>query len=572
MPRTFTILLTLMLSLLPLTLRAADITTETLFTKKDRDIERQLKTMSLPDKIGQMIIAHFPAEFKGPEDKAYLKLSALVSSGKTGGIMFLKGNVSDAAFLANRFQLLAPYPLLISADMEKGLAMRIEGATEFAPSMALSATSDPSLVYRMAKVIAEEARALGIVHSYGPSTDLNINPDNPIINTRSYGDRVEQAVTMATAFIDGLQDNRVIATVKHFPGHGDVTVDSHLALPVLEADRKRLEELELKPFQAAIDHGVLSVMIGHLAVPEITESRVPATLSWGIVTGLLRKKMGFDGLVVTDALNMKALYEDYTLEEISVLAVEAGNDLLLFSPDPELTHKTVLDAVRSGRIPLQRIDDAVRRILQAKKWLGLDRQRIVNLDNIPHKIGISAHQDLARTITERSLTVVRDTGPNLPLRTDKSGNVIHIILEDKKHSLSGEEFEMNMKTAYQASTIRITPRSKEKDYRNALEKARLASAVVISSYVEVLTGSKALALNEMQESFVRTLSSVLPPSTPLIMISFGTPYLVRHFPDIPTYLCTYTSSPLSGEAVIKALEGKITPEGRLPVTLSASNE
>ncbi len=450
--------------------------------------------------------------------------------------------------------------------------MRIEGATEFAPSMALSATSDPSLVYRMAKVIAEEARALGIVHSYGPSTDLNINPDNPIINTRSYGDRVEQAVTMATAFIDGLQDNRVIATVKHFPGHGDVTVDSHLALPVLEADRKRLEELELKPFQAAIDHGVLSVMIGHLAVPEITGSRVPATLSWGIVTGLLRKKMGFDGLVVTDALNMKALYEDYTLEEISVLAVEAGNDLLLFSPDPELTHKTVLDAVRSGRIPLRRIDDAVRRILLAKKWLGLDRQRIVNLDNIPHKIGISAHQDLARTITERSLTVVRDTGPNLPLRTDKSGNVIHIILEDKKHSLSGEEFEMNMKTAYQASTIRITPRSKEKDYRNALEKARLASAVVISSYVEVLTGSKALALNEMQESFVRTLSSVLPPSTPLIMISFGTPYLVRHFPDIPTYLCTYTSSPLSGEAVIKALEGKITPEGRLPVTLSASNE
>ncbi len=572
MVRLITTLLLLVALCRPHILDAGENPAQKLFGNTSPLVERQLRTMSLSDKIGQMIIAHCPAEYRSSDDKYYQKLSVLISQGKVGGIMFLKGNTYDAAVLANRFQLLAPYPLLISADMEKGLAMRIEGATEFAPSMALSAVGDRDLVYSMAEAIAGEAKALGIFHSYGPSTDLNLNPDNPIINTRSYGDNIEKTISMANAFIDGLQDNGMIATVKHFPGHGDVTVDSHVDLPVLDGDRQRLDAFELKPFKAAIDHGVLSVMIGHLAVPKITGNLTPATLSWRIVTHLLRKELGFNGLIITDALNMKALYRDHTLEEISTLAVEAGNDLLLFSPDPELTHSTILRAVEEGKISEQRINDSVLRILAAKHWLGLDKRRIINLDNIPDQIGIERHQDLARTIAERSLTIVRDTRGNLPVAEGSTDNLLHIILENKKNSTSGEEFEKKMMHAFHAKTIRIDPRANSLDYRHARERAAKASAVVLTTYVEVLTGSKDLKLNDMQKSFVSTLASDLPSSTPLIMVSFGTPYIIRNFPAIPTYLCTYTSSALSEDAVIKVLKGKVKPEGRLPVSLSASAE
>ncbi|ACF45228.1 MAG: glycoside hydrolase family 3 protein [Prosthecochloris sp.] len=573
MVRLITTLLALLAILCqPYTLFAESITAQKLFGSKDPVVERQLRTMSLSDKIGQMIIAHCPAKYRSSDDTNYQKLSVLISQGKVGGIMFLKGNTYDAAILTNRFQLLAPHPLLISADMEKGLAMRIDGATEFAPSMALSAIGDRNLVYSMAEAIAGEAKALGIYQSYGPSTDLNLNPDNPIINTRSYGDNVEKTISMANAFIDGLQDNGIIATVKHFPGHGDVTVDSHVALPILDGDKKRLDSFELRPFKAAIDHGVLSVMIGHLAVPKITGNLTPATLSWRIVTHLLRKELDFKGLIITDALNMKALYQDHTLEEISTLAVEAGNDLLLFSPDPELTHRTILNAVQEGRISKKRINDSVRRILTAKRWLGLDRQRIINLDSIPEKIGIESHHVLARTIAERSLTIVRDNERNLPLAEGRKKNILHIILENKQHSTSGEEFEKKMMHAFHAKTIRIDPQANSLDYRNARDRAARASAVVLTTYVEVLTGSKNLKLNDMQKSFVSSLVSALPSSTPLVMVSFGTPYIIRNFPTIPTYLCTYTSSPLSEDAVINALKGKFKPEGRLPISLSASVE
>ncbi len=538
-----------------------------IFSRKDRWVEQQLKEMTLSEKIGQMLIAHTPAKFQSVDDKHFQKLSVLISQGKIGGIMFLRGNTYDAAVLANRFQLLAPRPLLISADMEKGLAMRIDGATEFAPSMALSATGDSGLVQNMAGVIAREAKALGIHHSYGPSVDLNINPLNPVINTRSYGDNVPLTIEMSRAFIDGLQLNGMIATVKHFPGHGDVTVDSHVNLPVLQADKKRLENLELKPFKAAIDHGVMSVMIGHLAVPEVTGNMTPATLSWRIVTRLLRKELDFEGLIVTDALNMKALYQGHTLEEISLRAVEAGNDLLLFSPDPEMTHSTILSAVNSGKLSKKQIDRSVRRILLAKRWLGLDKNRLVNLNSIPRRVSLTSHRKLAETIANRSITVVRDNKNALPVKN--RDNILHIILENKKHSLSGEGFSKKMRHAFRAKTIRIGSDANSLDYRNAADTAKRASTVIISTYVEVLSGAKSLELHDRQQDFINKLARNLPSGRPLIMISFGTPYIINQFTDIPAYICTYSSSELSEDAAIRLLKGTITPAGKLPVSLTA---
>lgn len=569
--------LTLVFSLLLPFAAVAEVSAETagpkaqdIFNRKSSWVEKQLRNMSLSDKIGQMLIAHCPARFQSAEDKYYRKLSSLVSEGKVGGIMFMKGNTYDAAVLANRFQLLAPRPLLVSADMERGLAMRIDGATEFAPSMAVSATGNARLAYDMGAVIAREAKALGIHQSYGPSVDLNNNPQNPIINTRSYGDRIPLTVEMSESFIDGLQSNGMIATAKHFPGHGDVTVDSHIDLPVLRADSKRLENVELEPFREAIDHGVMSVMIGHLAVPGITGSMVPATLSWRIVTKLLRKKLGFDGLVVTDALNMGALYRSYTLPDISVLAVEAGNDLLLFPPDPAVTHQAVLDAVRAGRLSENQIDKSVRRILLAKQWLGLDRERMVNLNAIPSRINLESHKALAQTIANNSITVIQDRNGAIPIREDRSSNVLHIILEDKRHSLSGETFSEKLKRTFNAKTIRISETSNSIDYRNAEDSAARASAVIVSSYVEVLSGNRTLSLSDRQQEFVHRLSRSVPSSKPLVMISFGTPYLANQFRDVPTFVCTYSSSELSEDAAVKLLDGSLKASGKLPVSLTAN--
>ncbi len=545
-------------------------TVREIFNRKVPEVERQLREMNLSEKIGQMLVAHCPASLQSADETFHRKLSSLVNRGMVGGIMFLRGNIHDAAVLTNRFQLLAPRPLLISADMEKGLAMRIEGATEFAPSMAVSAAGSPRLAYDMAEVIAREATALGIRHSYGPSVDLNLNPGNPIINTRSYGDRIPLTVEMSKSFIDGLQSNGMIATAKHFPGHGDVTVDSHVDLPVLRADRKRLETVELQPFREAIDHGVMSVMIGHLAVPGITGNMVPATLSWRIVTHLLRKKLGFEGLVITDALNMNALNRDYTLEEISVLAVEAGNDLLLFSPDIERTHAAILDAVHRGRLKKKQIDRSVRRILLAKRWLQLDENRFVNLNAIPGRINLESHRALAQTLANRSITVIQDRNGALPIRDDRSRNVLHIVLEDKKHTLSGETFSAKLKQAFNAKTIRISDSSSAVDYRKAGERAERASAVVVSTYVEVLSGNKTLALSDRQQEFIRSLSRRAPRSKPFVMISFGTPYLVNQFPDVPAFVCTYSSSEFSEDAALKLLDGSLKAAGKLPVSLTAN--
>ncbi|MCW8795920.1 MAG: glycoside hydrolase family 3 protein [Chlorobium sp.] len=543
-------------------------TAQEIFREKDKWVEKQLSEMTLSDKIGQMLIAHSPAKFRSTDDSYYKKLSLLVSQGKVGGIMFLKGNTNDAAVLANRFQFIAPRPLLISADMEKGLAMRLDGATEFAPSMALSATGRPDLVFKMAGVIAQEAKALGIYHSYGPSVDLNTNPLNPVINTRSYGDNIPLTIEMSNAFIDGLQSNGIIATAKHFPGHGDVTVDSHINLPVLNADKKRLERVELKPFIAAIDHGIMSIMIGHLAIPAYTGTMTPATLSWRVVTKLLRKELGFDGLIITDALNMKALYQSYTLEDISLRAVEAGNDLLLFSPDPERTHTTLLSAVRRGKLSEKQINKSVRRILLAKKWLGLDKNRLVNLNSIPGQMNLKSHRELAENIADNAITVIRDKYQALPVREKNKNDILHIVLENKRHSLSGESFSDKLYRAFQAKTIRLDHNSDTRDYLDAADKAKRASTIIVSTYVEVLSGTKSLALSTEQEKFISTLVRDLPSKRSCIMISFGTPYLINQFPDIPAFICTYSSSELSEDSAVRLLQGKIKPTGKLPISLT----
>ncbi|NTW64143.1 MAG: glycoside hydrolase family 3 protein, partial [Chlorobiaceae bacterium] len=358
------------------------------------------------------------------------------------------------------------------------------------------------------------------------------------------------------------------ATAKHFPGHGDVTVDSHLSLPVLNADRAHLDAYELQPFKAAIDQGVISIMTGHLAVPKLTGTMEPASISKTIVTDLLRRSLAFKGLIITDAMNMKALYNGNNVAEISVKAVQAGNDLLLFSPDPELAHNAILGAVENGVIPQENIDASVRRILQLKHWLEIEHRKTVDLNAVMNNISPTAHRDLAEKITKQSITVARNANNSIPLRiSSSSGNILSIILQDKSNSETGRHLIDEINRYYPATHLRIDPKSDDQTFTTALALASQAPAVIISSYVQVFSGSGTLKLTLKQQEFIHRLVQTLSPGKPLIFISFGTPYLINAFPEIPTHLCTYAANETSETFAVKVLRGELSPTGTLPVSL-----
>ena len=541
-----------------------------IFTKTDSWVEETLARMTVSEKVGQMIVASVDAQYKSNSDRDYMMLSRLASEGKIGGIMFLKGDVISAGMFANHLQSVSTVPLLVSADMERGLAMRLDGATAFSPAMAIAATGNPDLATDMTKVIASEARAVGIHQNYAPTVDLNINPANPVINTRSFGDRIPLVISMSSAIIEGLQSNGIVATAKHFPGHGDVTVDSHLALPVLQADRQRLDDYELKPFRAAIAQGVMSVMVGHLAVPKLTGSLEPASLSRTIVTDLLRQELGFKGLIVTDALNMKALNNGRSPQEICIKAVEAGNDLLLFPVDPELAHNAVTAAVESGRIPVKSIDDSVRRILMVKHWLGLDRKKLVDLSRLQDHVGSEEGSLIAEKIAERALTLIRDRESYLPLHTPLNGPVVDIILNDKPGEDLGNRFAEMLGMDYAVIHVRLDPSSRENAFQAADEMTKSASAVILTTGIQAYSRSVPSKLSSRQIEFVRSLPVRVPRGTPVVFISFGTPYILNAFPEIGTALCAYSENEYSEQSVIRVLKGDLVPKGTLPVSLEGS--
>lgn len=537
-----------------------------IFLRDDAEIERLLQAMSVEEKAGQMIVAVIDAQCGATRESAITKMEELLGKGMAGGVMFLKGDTDCARRLAARFQAAAPLPLLLSADMERGLAMRLEGATRFPTAMALAATGEPKLARDMGQAIALEARSCGLHQNYAPTVDLNSNPDNPVINTRSLGDRPAPVIRMADAMIEGLQTNGLIATAKHFPGHGDVEVDSHLALPVLQADRQRLEEYELQPFKAAIRTGVMSVMVGHLAVPKLTGNREPASISPAIVTGLLRREFGFQGLIVTDALNMKALYNGKNEEETAVKALEAGNDLLLFPPDPERAHQSIVKAVRSGRIDEHRLDDSVKRILQAKRWLGLDIGRAEERHRQEALCGSNAHRQLADTIAARSATLLREQRGDLPLkRAPEEQPPLVITLEGE--STGGSR----LSGLGPATHLRLGLQPAPQQLAETLALAKKASAVLIISRATTVSTGRTPRPSTAQRSFVRELGAALPEEKPVVLLAFGTPYIAALFPEIGTVLCTWGAGTAAEAAALRIVTGQEKALGNAPVAIPTIN-
>ena len=556
--------------------------------------DKELGKMSIDEKIGQLIYVGINATFLNQDSEAFRALKHQVVDNHIGGLILFRGPVYESVVLVNRMQVLARYPLLISADLEAGAGMRFDDTINFPWNMAVAATGNPDYARRQGELTAREARALGVQHVFAPVVDVNNNAANPVINVRSYGEDPEAVGRFAAAFIEGAQKVGVIATAKHFPGHGDTATDSHRGLPEINVDRSRLNSVELVPFRAAVDAGVASVMVGHIALPQIDSTPIkplpdnlktrptdtddageivdekatlPATLS-PVMDQLLRKDLKFNGFIVTDALSMSGLTIYFTQEEAAVRALEAGADMLLKPADPDAAYRGVREAVRSGRLSEKRIDESVRRIMAAKYDLGLVNQRITSLDDIDRMVGSSESVKLAGEIAEHAITLVRDEDKLLPLtRLKPDARIFNLAITngDDRTWIANTFSTVLGSSGRKVETVVLDDRSSDKEVNAAAEKAKAADLVIASLYGRVRSGqARSVALPEPGN---RALTSLIAARTPIIGISFGNPYLLMSFPDLRTYVVAYGDMPSLQQAAARALLGEIDITGRLPISL-----
>jgi beta-N-acetylhexosaminidase len=402
-------------------------------------VRSTLAAMSIDEKAGQLLVSSFPSSFISTDSNAFDELAKTARDYHVGGFHVFGateaapavllnptygtvtlGQPLEAASTINRLQALSKLPLLNTADFETGVGFRIQGATAFPRAMAFGAAGDERLAYEAGRVTGQEARAIGVHVNFAPVVDVNNNPRNPVINTRSFGADPALVGRLASAYVRGLQSAGVSATLKHFPGHGDTDVDSHIGLPIINQPRPRLDQIELPPFRDAIGAGADAVMTGHIVMPALdaTPSR-PGTLSEPIVGGLLRSELGFGGLIYTDSMGMQGVTAAHAPGAAAVLAIKAGNDTVLHSPNDAAAFAGLRDAVKSGEIPMSRVDASVERILRAKARAGLRRTRAVNLDAIAGVVGTRANQAIADEVSRRSITLVKDEGNQVPLKAPR---------------------------------------------------------------------------------------------------------------------------------------------------------
>src|SRR5438876_1584497 len=418
--------------------------------------------MTVDEKIGQLLFTTYYGGFTSTDSPAYRQLLHDVQDLHVGGFIVIthgsplgivKSQAYPTAVLANQLQTKSKLPLLVGADFERGTAMRLDEGTSFPTAMAVAAGGNPKDAYAMGKITALEARAVGIHWIYAPDADVNNNPGNPIINTRSFGEDPGRVAQFVTEFVRGVQENGGAATAKHFPGHGDTAADSHIDLPVIHADRARLDQLELVPFRAAIAMQVDSIMTGHLNVPALEpDPNTPATLSHSILSDLLRKQLGYQGLIVTDAMDMGGITVRYAPGEAAVRAVVAGADALLMPPVPDAAFEALQAAVKSGRISKERLDASVRRILQAKARLGLNTSRLVDVNAINQKLGSTAWQKEAQEISDRGVTLLRDAPRRLPLDGTKPSRALLLAFYADPEPYPGEDLERELRSRFDSVT------------------------------------------------------------------------------------------------------------------------
>ena len=516
-------------------------------------------------------------DFTPSASAAGRRARALVEEHRVGGIIISVGSPIEVAAKLNWLQSLSDLPLLIGSDLEAGAGFRFDavlhaptniwlgGATRFPALMALGAAGDPGMAYEMGRVTALEGRAIGVHVPFAPVLDVNNNPENPVINVRAIGEDPAQVARLGAAFVRGVQDHGAIATAKHFPGHGDTGIDSHISLPVIRVSRERMDSVELLPFRRAIDSGLGAIMTAHITVPGITGANIPATLAPAVLTSLLRDEMEFGGLVFTDAMDMGAVDRMFDRGEAAVRALEAGADVILMPPDLGAARRGIVAAVRSGRLPEERIDRSVLRILRAKERLGLNRQRTVDIGRVRDVVGIEPHLAVARRVADRSITVLKDERDLLPLLGTPTASVYSVTYRRSTDLRAGRAFNSRLRQTYgRLRTAYVEPDTEPDEYDRILARARGMALTVVSLHVGVRTASGSVALPEPAVDFVRQLAR---SGRPHIVVAFGNPYLLTEFPDVGTYLTAWSGVPVSERAVVDAILGRIEVTGRTPTRI-----
>src|ERR671924_1528575 len=541
-------------------------------------VESTLRQMTVDEKIGQLLFTTYHGSFTSTDSDAYRQLLHDVQDLHVGGFIVIthgsplgivKCQTYPTAVLANQLQAKSKLPLLIGADFERGTAMRYDEGTSFPTAMAVAAAGNSKDAYTMGKITALEARATGVHWVYAPDSDVNNNPGNPIINTRSFGEDPHRVAEFVSAFVKGVEDNGGLATAKHFPGHGDTSADSHIDLPLIPAKRDRLEHLELVPFRAAISSGVSSVMTGHLSVPAIEpDSNTPATLSHNILTGLLRNELGYQGLIVTDAMEMGGITVRYSPGEAAVRAIAAGVDCVLMPPVPDAAFEGLQGAVKSGRISTERLDASVRRILQAKARLGLNTSRLVDVNALNHKFGSAAWQKEAQEISDRGVTLLRDAPHRLPLDGTKPSRALLLAFYADPEPYPGEDLERELRNRFDSvTTLRADTR-----FVNAgvlkLPSPDTYDVAIVAFFVRVSDRKGNVDVPAEQAALAE---QVYKTGKPVITVGLGSPYLIERVPRAETWLAALGISDVAQISVARALFGEIPLRGHLPVTVPGVN-
>lgn len=516
--------------------------------KANEWVDKTYNSLSQDEKLGQLFIV---ALYTNRGEDYINNVRNIVTNEKIGGLILMQDDAAREINLVNEFQKTSKVPLMIGMDAEWGLFQRIATAHKFPWAMTLGAIQDKNLIKEMAAKIAEDCKRMGINWDFAPVVDVNTNPENPIIGNRSFGSEVENVVNSALAYSNGLQDNKILAAIKHFPGHGDTNTDSHLDLPVVSHDLNRLNSVEIAPFKALMDKGIGGVMVAHLYVPALEKGKgVPASVSKNIVSGLLKEKLGYKGLIITDALNMGAVAKRYKPGELDALAFKAGNDIMLFSDGVKEGKRLIQFAIDKKEISQNRVEESVKKILLTKYFLGLNEYQPRNPENINEDINNESHQKLVQKLYSKALTLIKDEQKLLPLHCKET--YYYVPLEEAPFETFANQLNLNTTVfVKKASEIATIPEN---------------SKVIVGLHKDNSTAYKPYKISESSKKILAELSK----NQKIILNVFGSAYALKDLDitKISTVLVAYENNDDSMKAVAEALSGKTPISGRLPVLVN----
>lgn len=534
--------------------------------KKTAFIDSLIKHSTLEQKIGQLFFVPVHGQFLSQDDHSYKEISDLIIKDHIGGIIFMRGDIYGQAVLTNKLQNLTDIPLWITQDMEYGAAMRISGTTRFTPAMGVAATGDKRNAFIMGQITAREAKALGVHQIFAPVLDVNNNPDNPVINVRSFSGNPNIVSEFGIAFMRGVQSEGLIATAKHFPGHGDTDSDSHLELPVLNHDYNRLDSVELIPFRRAIEGGIQSIMSAHISFPKISEyPEIPGTLDESILGDILVDSLNFEGVIVTDGLEMSGITKQFSPGRAVVRALNAGADIMLISPDIHTAISEVIAAINNGEITEERINKSFRKILRWKQEMGLfEKNNTIDIHHLDKIINSKAHQAEADRIARESITILKDQNNLLPLDPVKYKNVLLISIADDELGNTGSFFARSLRDYHPNVTFSVFDnRSNDNDVQKIIQQAQSADLIIIGSFIS-LRFAESIQLPKKHSAL---LNKIMTLNKNTVLTMFGNPYLVSELDKTDVHVMAWSNHAMQMKAVAPTLFGAANVSGTLPIEI-----